>query len=124
VIGSERFPITSANNAHRKAAAHNPRCSPGGEKPSGSNFIRNIIVRDLEGKPHISLSASDTFAPIPIKSWKATIQPHRCPEGYVGKDREGTTGKLIFRTALYCRTYKHLAGILAFTQYDGVALAQ
>jgi glutaminyl-tRNA synthetase len=40
--------MTSANNAHRKAAAHNPQCSPGGEKPSGSNFIRNIIVRDLE----------------------------------------------------------------------------
>jgi len=40
--------MTSANNAHRKAAAHNTQCSPGGEKPSGSNFIRNIIVRDLE----------------------------------------------------------------------------
>jgi hypothetical protein len=60
--------MTSANDAHRKAAAHNPQCSPGGEKPSGSNFIRNIIVRDLEGKPHISLSASDIFAPIPIQS--------------------------------------------------------
>ncbi len=26
----------------------NPQCSSGGEKPSGSNFIRDIIVRDLE----------------------------------------------------------------------------
>ncbi|HKV80253.1 MAG TPA: glutamate--tRNA ligase family protein [Candidatus Sulfotelmatobacter sp.] len=40
--------MTSANNAHRKAAAPNPQCPPGGEKPSGSNFIREIIVRDLE----------------------------------------------------------------------------
>ena len=39
--------MTSANNVHRKAAAPNPQCSPGGEKPSGSNFIRDIIVRDL-----------------------------------------------------------------------------
>jgi hypothetical protein len=48
VIGSGRFPLTSANNVHRKAAAPNPLYSPGGEKPSGSNFIRDIIVRDLE----------------------------------------------------------------------------
>jgi len=40
--------MTSANNVHRKAAAPNPQCSAGGEKPSGSNFIRDIIVRDLE----------------------------------------------------------------------------
>ena len=40
--------MTSANNVHRTAAAPNPQCSPGGEKPSGSNFIRDIIVRDLE----------------------------------------------------------------------------
>src|SRR3954467_11209397 len=59
-----------------------------------------------------------------FKAWKATIQPHRCPEGYVGNDREGTTGKLISRTTLYCCTYKHLGGILAFTQHDDVALAQ
>jgi len=40
--------MTSANNVHRTAAAPNPQCSSGGEKPSGSNFIRDIIVRDLE----------------------------------------------------------------------------
>ena len=40
--------MTSANNVHRTAAAPNPQSSPGGEKPSGSNFIRDIIVRDLE----------------------------------------------------------------------------
>jgi hypothetical protein len=40
--------MTNANNVHRKAAAPNPQCSPGGEKPSGSNFIRDIMVRDLE----------------------------------------------------------------------------
>ena len=40
--------MTSANNVHRTAAASNPQCSSGGEKPSGSNFIRDIIVRDLE----------------------------------------------------------------------------
>jgi glutaminyl-tRNA synthetase len=40
--------MTSANNVHRTAAAPNPQCSPGGEKPSGSNFIRDIIIRDLE----------------------------------------------------------------------------
>ena len=34
--------MTSANNVHRKAAAPNPLYSPGGEKPSGSNFIRDI----------------------------------------------------------------------------------
>jgi hypothetical protein len=42
--------MTNANNVHRKAAAPNPQCSPGGEKPSGSNFIRDIMVRDLESK--------------------------------------------------------------------------
>jgi hypothetical protein len=40
--------MASANNVHRTAAAPNPQCSPGGDKPSGSNFIRDIIVRDLE----------------------------------------------------------------------------
>jgi hypothetical protein len=40
--------MTSANNVHRNAAAPDSQCSPGGEKPSGSNFIRDIIVRDLE----------------------------------------------------------------------------
>jgi glutaminyl-tRNA synthetase len=40
--------MTSANNVHRKAAAPKPQYSPGGEKPKGSNFIRDIIVRDLE----------------------------------------------------------------------------
>ena len=50
MIGSGRFPLTSANNVHRKAAAPNRQYSPGGEKPSGSNFIRDIIVRDLESK--------------------------------------------------------------------------
>jgi len=40
--------MTSANKVHRKAAAPNPQYSPGGEKPKGSNFIRDIIVRDLE----------------------------------------------------------------------------
>ena len=40
--------MTSANNVHRTAAAPIPQCSPGGEKPSGSNFIRDIIARDLE----------------------------------------------------------------------------
>jgi len=40
--------MTSANNVHRTAADPNPQCSSGGEKPSGSNFIRDIIVRDLE----------------------------------------------------------------------------
>ena len=39
--------MTSANNVHRKAAAPNPQCSHAGEKPSGSNFIRDIIVRAL-----------------------------------------------------------------------------
>jgi glutaminyl-tRNA synthetase len=40
--------MTSANNVHRTAAAPTTQCSPGGEKPSGSNFIRDIIARDLE----------------------------------------------------------------------------
>jgi glutaminyl-tRNA synthetase len=40
--------MTSANNVHRTVAAPNPQRSSGGEKPSGSNFIRDIIVRDLE----------------------------------------------------------------------------
>jgi glutaminyl-tRNA synthetase len=40
--------MTSANNVHRTAAAPTTHCSPGGEKPSGSNFIRDIIARDLE----------------------------------------------------------------------------
>jgi glutaminyl-tRNA synthetase len=40
--------MASANNVHRKATAPNPQCTPGGEKPSGSNFIRDIIIRDLK----------------------------------------------------------------------------
>jgi len=40
--------MKSANNVHRTAAAPNPQRSLGGERPSGSNFIRHIIVRDLE----------------------------------------------------------------------------
>ena len=40
--------MTRANNVHRKATAPNPQCTPGGEKPSGSNFIRDIIIRDLK----------------------------------------------------------------------------
>jgi len=40
--------MTSANNVHRTAAAPNPQRSSGGERPSGSNFIRDIIVRDLD----------------------------------------------------------------------------
>ena len=40
--------MTSANNVHRTAAAPAPQCSPSREKPSGSNFIRDIIARDLE----------------------------------------------------------------------------
>ena len=40
--------MESANNVHRTAAAPNPQCYRGGDKPSRSNFIRDIIVRDLE----------------------------------------------------------------------------
>ncbi|HEX6821922.1 MAG TPA: glutamine--tRNA ligase/YqeY domain fusion protein [Candidatus Sulfotelmatobacter sp.] len=40
--------MSSANNVHRMAAAPTHQCSLGGEKPSGSNFIRDIIARDLE----------------------------------------------------------------------------
>jgi glutaminyl-tRNA synthetase len=40
--------MTSANNVHRTAAAPNPQCFPCGDEPSGSNFIRDIMVRDLE----------------------------------------------------------------------------
>jgi glutaminyl-tRNA synthetase len=40
--------MTRANDVRRTPAAPNPRCSPEGERPSGSNFIRDIIVRDLE----------------------------------------------------------------------------
>ena len=39
--------MTSANNASSQGRCPQSSMLSGGEKPSGSNFIRDIIVRDL-----------------------------------------------------------------------------